>query len=103
MGLVKWWRLSIWAVEDALESERCAGWSLDLDVLVAVELLTRGGRAVLEACRRQSHPGLSVERWKQWAQRFGEVADQVEDTVRNSAILMSREMISLMEIRRCAL
>ena len=99
MRLVKWWRFVIWAMEDALESERGAGWSLDLDVLVAVELITRGGRVLLEACRDQSHPGLSLERWKCWALRFGEVANQVADRLRGSAMLTGQEMISLMEMK----
>ena len=99
MRLVKWWRFVIWAMEDALESERGADWSLDLDVLVAVELITRSGRVLFAACRDQSYPGLSLERWKSWAMQFGEVANQVADRLRGSAMLTGQEMISLMEMK----
>lgn len=91
-GLVTWWRFAIWAMEEALEKERRSDWSLVCDVMASILLLEGAGDALLQACREPSHGELSVERWRYWAMRFGEVADQLRDEARRAAQLARDHM-----------
>jgi hypothetical protein len=93
MGVVRWWRHTLWAMEDALEVERRP---LSCDVLAAVEIIARAGNEFFHACRNESDDGLSLARWEHWAVRFGEVARLFDGVVSTAAALAELEMVRLL-------
>ena len=85
-------------MEDALEVEGQVDRSLEMDLIAAVELVRHGGRRFFDACQQECFKGLSLERWKTWATRFGDVAARMDEgTARGAATWAGMQMLSMVE------